>query len=113
MDIKKAISVLRGMKPLICQTKISYDDYLDYDEAVYVVDEQINKYKWHDLRKNPYDLPKYKGVSKPYEVIYDKNSGASCLHGFEWWKDNEYWWTTSWDVIAWREIEPFDEEVKQ
>jgi len=96
--------------------------------------EKAERYRWHDLRKNPRDLPEnYSEVSitwmnhEPesyYESINDKT-----FIGFSIFRNGVFWWWSStcedylreygyapWcamdeaiEVIAWREIEPFEE----
>lgn len=74
--------------------------------------EDCEKYRWHDLRKDPKDLPnkcemyivciEHPTKEKEVGVGYYKN-----MHGYEGWialvpKDG--------NLIAWREIEPFEED---
>lgn len=71
-----------------------------------------NKYAWHDLRKNPEDLPQKDGL---YCVAVKYNAEIQEI-GFGQW-ENMYGYTSGWsalmpnygEVIAWREIEPFEE----
>lgn len=73
------------------------------------------KYRWHDIRKNPDDLPKEEGE---YIVCEDYGFGKEYkslpyMHSEEF---NEYYWLVGWKekeaLIAWKEIEPFEEETK-
>lgn len=111
MTKKEAIKILRGFKSLICQTNISHDDYLDYKEAIRVIDEQINKYKWHDLQKNPDDLPeKFKDV---YVCVLNrgkKTYNRTWLDGYAWRNATSKRAThyQKGSVIAWREIDQFE-----
>lgn len=64
----------------------------------------MNKYRWHDLRNNPYDVP-----DEPYEpVLVAIDIGCSEVdydifcYGIENWSARM--------VIAWKHIEPFEEE---
>lgn len=71
--------------------------------------ENAEKYRWHDLRKNPEDLPDGRWVmcachGRNNQVMRMSPSGewltwypetATFVHGF---------------VLAWREIEPFEGE---
>lgn len=74
--------------------------------------EKEKKYRWHDLRKDPEDFPE------------DNHNVLICLKGFEGnpvgvdialhCKFTHVWGTTmssfkDGDVIAWREVEPFEE----
>ena len=74
--------------------------------------EKADKYKWHDLRKNPDDLP---------EAICggDESEYVLAMIGTpEWnsWEQAYYhhgkrlWSTYEQNVFAWRYIEPFEEE---
>lgn len=59
-----------------------------------------NKYKWHDLRKNPDDLPKRnKDVLVCFEDLWAEEQYTTCYYG-SWFWDNH-------TVIAWKEIESF------
>lgn len=76
-----------------------------------------DRYRWHNLRKDPNDLPE---VAK--DVIVVIRNGESTLQQFGntsyinklmWHFDMqmyepEFVWR-KWEVIAWREIEPFEE----
>ena len=74
--------------------------------------EKADKYKWHDLRKNPDDLPE--AIGDGYESEYvlvmvgtpEWNSWEQAYyhHGKKLWSTYEQ------DVFAWRYIEPFEEE---
>lgn len=80
------------------------------EEAMYYATylyEKAEKYRWHDLRKNPDDLPEIGRLvtcfcaGNQYQAMtIDKNKHwNTCIALF----------MTSF-VIAWREIEPFEEE---
>ena len=66
------------------------------------------KYVWHDLRKNPDDLPS--GEVTGRVEFYSKNGYKFCGIYFKGvfipYLATEY----IHDVVAWREIEPFEEE---
>ena len=70
--------------------------------------EKLEKYKWHDLRKNPNDLP---NVETRVEIVLDlirsKVNNFGTLVKYGKWAVNGF--ITPLDVIAWREIEPFEE----
>ena len=72
--------------------------------------EKADKYKWHDLRKNPDDLPE--AIGDGYESEY-----VLVMTGTpEWnsWEQAYYhhgkrlWSTYEQNVFAWRYIEPFE-----
>lgn len=70
------------------------------------------RYRWHDLRKNPEDLPddnrlviicpeRLAGSKDGIEIaFYVKNKKL--------WEEEEFYYREH-EVIAWREIEPFEE----
>lgn len=102
------------MKPTI-ESTIEYlkeECNSDYAEVAIEALEKANKYKWHDLRKNPEDLPSH---NKKVIVYYRKRNSENTLQygtdriisdypkgwrGFQ--KGNR--------VIAWKEIEGFEVE---
>ena len=74
--------------------------------------EKADKYKWHDLRKNPDDLPEAIGGSYVSEYVlvmigtpeWNSWEQAYYHHGKRLWSTYEQ------NVFAWRYIEPFEEE---
>ena len=68
--------------------------------------EKADKYRWHDLRKNPDDLPYMDG---DYLCFIDNEPYSYCSV-CEW--DNPNWYnyngTESDNVIAWQYIEPLE-----
>ena len=74
--------------------------------------EKADKYKWHDLRKNPDDLPEAIGGG------YESDYVLVMIGTPEWnsWEQAYYhhgkrlWSTYEQNVFAWRYIEPFEEE---
>lgn len=96
--------------------------------------EKAEKYRWHDLRKNPEDLPKsddgglYEIVLKCKYSDYMRYSHAMRImlsDDGEYWLDNEYGFLNhpkykkgcggdeKWDVVAWRRVDPFENEVEK
>lgn len=65
--------------------------------------EKTEKYKWHDLRKNPEDLPENTGV---YLVKRPTDRCTYCEYTVFVY-NTKLWIEQS--VVAWREIEPFEE----
>lgn len=87
---------------------VKEDDCLDLEECIDKAYE-ADKYAWHDLRKNPEDLPAVEervvltfDLVREYRNIYGHRAknGAWVVNGFE----------TRLDVIAWRTDEPFEED---
>ena len=73
--------------------------------------EKADKYRWHDLRKNPDDLPEAIGNSESEYVLvmigtpeWNSWEQAYYHHGKRLWTTHEQ------NVFAWRYIEPFEEE---
>ena len=73
--------------------------------------EKADKYRWHDLRKNPDDLPEADGNSESEYVLVmigtpEWNSWEQAYYKY----DDMMWSTYDQNVFAWRYIEPFKEE---
>ena len=73
--------------------------------------EKADKYRWHDLRKNPDDLPEADGNSESDYVLvmigtpeWNSWEQAYYHHGKRLWSTYEQ------NVFAWRYIEPVKEE---
>lgn len=69
--------------------------------------QHFDKYRWHDLRKNPNDLP---ALGKKV-VGYFENYGTwtiGIVHRHEnGWRVEEFW-LEGWELLAWKEVEPFE-----
>ena len=71
--------------------------------------EKADKYRWHDLRKNPDDLPEADGNSESEYVL--AMTGTPEWYSCEWayyHHDKKLWSIYEQDVFAWRYIEPFE-----
>ena len=88
------------------------DELLQLNKIVSKALEKADKYRWHDLRKNPDDLPE--GFEGSYESDY-----VLVMIGTPEWNDwgqayyhhgKRLWSTYEQNVFAWRYIEPFEEE---
>ena len=74
--------------------------------------EKANKYRWHDLRMNPDDLPEAIGGGYESEYVlvmigtpeWNSWEQAYYHHGKKLWSTYEQ------NVFAWRYVEPFKEE---
>ena len=76
--------------------------------------EKADKYRWHDLRKNPDDLPEADGNSESEYVLAmigtpEWNSWEQAYYHH----DKKLWSTYEQNVFAWRYIEPFEEEEEK
>ena len=87
------------------------DELLQLNKIVSKALKKSDKYKWHDLRKNPDDLPEADGNDESDYVLV-------MIGTPEWnsWEQAYYhhgkrlWTTYEQNVFAWRYIEPFKEE---
>ena len=73
--------------------------------------EKADKYRWHDLRKNPDDLPEADeyGCSECVLAV----TGTPEWGDYEWayYNHNTMMWSTPFcvqNVCAWRYVEPFE-----
>lgn len=73
--------------------------------------EKADKYRWHDLRKNPDDLPEADEYGRSEFVFV--MTGTPEWYSCEWayyHHDKKLWSIYEQDVFAWRYIEPFEGE---
>ena len=87
-------------------------EYYEAIETAIKALEKADKYRWHDLRKNPDDLPEADGNSESEYVLamigtpeWNSWEQAYYHHGKRMWSTYEQ------NVFAWRYIEPFKEEA--
>ena len=87
------------------------DELLQLNKIVSKALEKADKYKWHDLRKNPDDLPKADeyGCSEYVLVMIGTPEWNSWEQAY-YHHGKRLWSTYEQDVFAWRYIEPFKEE---
>ena len=73
--------------------------------------EKADKYRWHDLRKNPDDLPEADeyGRSEFVFIMIGTPEWYSCDWAY-YHHGKRLWSTYEQNVFAWRYIEPFEEE---
>ena len=91
-------NVIETIKTAIAEVEWNYPmDYaVAFEKAIDALENQ-NKYRWHDLRKDPNDLPKVEdGI-----MVLTKHIGGYGLR--------TAFMVSNTDTIAWREIEPFEE----
>lgn len=93
---------------------ISLEQYIDEleerNERQFNLQMQKYKYRWHDLRKNPDDLPQKDGLYWVHGVWESgKHQEGECEY-----KTYDGYFSASWNfsVIAWKEEEPFEEAEK-
>ena len=73
--------------------------------------EKADKYRWHDLRKNPDDLPEADEYGRSEFVFV--MTGTPEWYSCEWayyHHDKKLWSIYEQNVFAWRYIEPFKGE---
>lgn len=74
--------------------------------------EKADKYKWHDLRKNPDDLPEADEYGCSEYVLVMIGTPEWDNHEWAYYNHNTRMWSTPFyeqNVFAWRYIEPFEE----
>ena len=74
--------------------------------------KKANKYRWHDLRKNPDDLPEAicDGDESEYVLVMTGTPEWNSWEQAYYHHDKKEWSTYEQNVFAWRHIEPFKEE---
>ena len=76
--------------------------------------EKADKYRWHDLRKNPDDLPEADGNSESDYVLVMIGTPEWNHCEFVYYNHNSRVWSTyEQNVFAWRYIEPFKEREEE
>ena len=112
MKPEEAIEII---KVAIAEVEWNYPmDYtVAFEEAIKAL-VKADKYSWHDLRKNPDDLPEDNGYGKSEYVLV--MIGTPEWYSCEWayYSHNAKMWSTyEQNVFAWRYIEPFEEEEEK
>ena len=88
------------------------DEILELNKIVIKALEKADKYRWHDLRKNPDDLPEAIGGGDESDYVLVM-IGTPEWNSWEqaYYKHGKRMWSTyDQNVFAWRYIEPFKEE---
>ena len=114
MTIKEAIEQFKE-RLAITDYRKQIPEYYEAIEMAVDALEKADKYKWHDLRKNPDDLP------EGFECGYESEYVLVMIGTPEWnsWEqayyhhDKKMWSTYDQNVFAWRYIEPFKEEADE
>ena len=90
---------------------ISIVEILKLNKIVIDALEKADKYRWHDLRKNPDDLPEADGNSESdYVLVMIGTPEWNSWEQAYYHHDKKLWSTYDQNVFAWRYIEPFKEE---
>ena len=86
------------------------DELLQLNKIVSKALKKANKYRWHDLRKNPDDLPEDTGYGESEYVLV--MIGTPEWYNCEWayYNHDKKVWSTheQQDGFAWRYVEPFE-----
>ena len=87
------------------------DELLQLNKIVSKALKKADKYRWHDLRKNPDDLPEDNeyGCSEYVLVMIGTPEWNSWEQAY-YHHGKRLWTTYEQNVFAWRYIEPFKEE---
>ena len=77
--------------------------------------EKADKYRWHDLKKNPDDLPEAvgDGYESEYVLVMIGTPEWNSWEQAYYHHDKKLWSTYDQNVFAWRYIEPFKEEADE
>ena len=85
------------------------DELLQLNKIVCGALEKADKYKWHDLRQNPDDLPEADEYGCSEYVLVMTGTPEWNNHEWAYYNHNTRMWSTyGQNVFAWRYIEPFD-----
>lgn len=106
-------NIYQKYKRIMKYDKTVLDEINDLDEAKYLIRMIVNsfyspiKYRWHNLMKNPDDLPhKYKEV-----IVFVKERHFSRTYYMVSYLDNDRFLVPVGDkVLGWKHIELFDEK---
>ena len=88
------------------------DEILQLNKIVSNALKKADKYRWHDLRKNPDDLPEpiCGGDESDYVLVMIGTPEWNSWEQAYYKHDERMWSTYDQNVFAWRYIEPFKEE---
>ena len=111
MDIKEAIKDFEETRKILKATKDDkWENHISQIDLAIEALEKAEKYRWHDLIKDPDDLPTEKN---DYMCATSGWSNAIFYQVCTYFIDDDLWSpdcpTNYNNVIAWREIEPFKE----
>ena len=110
MTNKEAIEQLKE-RLAITDYRQQIPEYYEAIEMAVEALEKADKYRWHDLRKNPDDLPEADGNSESdYVLVMIGTPEWNSWEQAYYHHDKKMWSTYDQNVFAWRYIEPFEEE---
>ena len=112
----KPEEAIETIKIAIAEVEWNYPmDYtVAFEEAIEAL-EKADKYRWHDLRKNPDDLPEaiYGGDESEYVLVMTGTPEWNSWEQAYYHHGKEEWSTYEQNVFAWRYIEPFEEKEEK
>ena len=86
----------------------SVDELLQLNKIVSKALKKADKYRWHDLRKNPDDLPRViNGYGESDYVLVKTERCGTEIACYSYIKKQ---WSIDGNIFAWRYIEPFKDE---
>ncbi len=88
------------------------DELLQLNKIVSKALKKADKYRWHDLRKNPDDFPEADEYGCSEYVLVMIGTPEWDNHEWAYYNHNTRTWSTPFyeqNVFAWRYIEPFEE----
>ena len=105
---------IETIKIAIAEVEWNYPmDYaVAFEEAIKAL-EKADKYRWHDLGKNPDDLPEADEYGCSEYVLIMIGTPEWDNHEWAYYNHNTRGWSTPFyeqNVFAWRYIEPFKGE---
>ena len=110
MTNKEAIEQLKE-RLAITDYRQQIPEYYETIEMAVEALEKADKYRWHDLRKNPDDLPEADGNSESeYVLVMIGTPGWNSWEQAYYKYDDMMWSTYDQNVFAWRYIEPSEGE---
>ena len=115
MTNKEAIEQLKE-RLAITDYRQQIPEYYEAIEMAVDALEKADKYRWHDLRKNPDDLPEADEYGCSEYVLAMIGTPEWDNHEWAYYNHNTRAWSTPFyeqNVFAWRYIEPFEEEEEK
>ena len=93
----------------------NYERKIEFMRLVIEALKKADKYKWHDLRKNPDDLPEADEYGKSDYVLVMIGTPEWDHCELVYYNHNRDMWSSLYEqnVFAWRYIEPFKEEEEK
>lgn len=110
--MNEVLNIIKGKIGLKAECILETDEER---QLVWDALERVEKYAWHDLRKNPEDLPYDDNTEFIVCAEYDNGIRCvtlGCFMGNEGMVLPELgnWMRNKYHIIAWRYIEPFEED---